>query len=182
MAHDSVILGKNEHVIDIWFRRTSAGRLKVTVKAHPMLEEIFKGWSITGETTGVDLHGRSWQALEGDEPLEAYLLNFPIPTTAMGRNLYYRVDRLGTLLIESDEGGRPMPGQVQVDHTQVINLGFLRLKGISDENGKSFILRGVFSTEGIQEMSKLCVDAARRLFMDYMRPVDLNVVIITKEA
>jgi hypothetical protein len=112
-----------------------------------------------------------------------------IPATILSQGpprVWYRVDRLGTLLLESEDtnirpprGVGAPPAQVILGE-QIINIGFLRLAGISDPGGRSFLVRGVFTTEGLQETSRRILEATKRLVTDYMRPVDLRIIMATE--
>jgi hypothetical protein len=186
MAHDEFVIGKGERIVDLRFVRVKGG-LKVTVQAHPMVEDIFKSWSIDGRTIPAQQHGRLWRPVEEGDSLEVY--NLPpgrIPVTPLDRTSSYRVDRIGTLIIEGGEPlHRPSEGRLDVSgqvDAMTVNIGYLRLKDISRSGGKSFILAGVFSTEGVKEMSEKSMAAIRRLFMDYMRPIDLSITISAKEG
>lgn len=184
MAHENVILGNSEVLIEQHLKRTARGLL-MEVKAHPMVEEIFQAWSIDKSMETASAHGRYWMpADEGDE-LQVWRMNQIIPITPLGQGYQYRVDRLGTLLIEGNDLERQNPGGDLNPHPAMsgistVNISYLRLVGISGEKGKRFIVRGVFSLDGLKEINSMTTAAIRRIFMDYMRPVELNVVMSTR--
>lgn len=177
MAHGTVI-AHGENILALYLKRTAKGLL-VKAKAHPVIEETFQAWSGTGGQSLANTHGRYWSHPK-DLPLQVWSLAEVIPPGRVD-GATYRVDRVGTLILEGepnvlDRGeDRPRP-----QSSMIVNLGFLRLVGISSPEGVEFIVRGVFSTEGVQEINRFVMAATKCLVLDYMRAVDLHFVLASE--
>jgi hypothetical protein len=178
---NALTIGKGEDLLSLETRRISKGLL-VRAKAHPAIEDTFRNWSGNGAQVLANSHGRFWLP-HGEGKLMAWGLTEVIPRGAVDRTANYGVDRLGTLLLEGesvalDRGdGRRL--ELEGNGKLLVNLGFLRLVGIGDAPVE-FLVRGVFTTEGIAQMSSLIHAATRKFVMDYLRPVEIKFVISTQ--
>lgn len=176
---DIALAKRGETYISIAFHR-SMGGLKLSVKTHPMIEEFFRNIS-TGEQVDVRSLGRHWYGLTKDSPLMAYNLAEPVPFIQLDNYRRARFDWLARPLITAqgsgDEGRIPTSSGGGSD----INLAFLRLTGIGDGAGVTFNVKGVYSDSAMQTMRDNVAEAAKRFYQIYMKPINLNVAIITSE-
>ncbi len=146
----------------------NAGGLVVNVKAHKQIEEFMK--QITGGTTSdLAVISRNWRSNLKDKPFSAYTngsANHKVPPGTLEDGSTYSIDLLGQPLITQN-------GQ--------INISFLRLQGISEDAGASFTIAGVYSTDAVRNIRDKVGQAARRFYIDYLRPMDFSVAISTQE-
>lgn len=186
-APDAVIdmAKRGESCISMTFRRSMNG-LTLTVKTHPLVEEFFRNIS-TGENVDVRNVGRHWTGLQKDQPLMAYNLAEPIPFIHLDGAKRVRFDRLATHLVSpigggGDDGGlRAAPATAGGGREQDVNLGFLRLVGIGDGTGVTFTIRGVFSEKSVQDMRDAVAEGAKRFYQAYMKPLNMNISIVSSE-
>ena len=182
IPEDLKVVKRGETVINMTFRRSMTG-LTLSVKTHPLVEEFFRNLS-TGEQSDVRTAGRYWTPLAKDATLMAYNLAEAIPLLHVDAKRRVRFDWLGRQLISNQEQTRgPEGGELggnpngRVD----LNLSFLRLQGIGDGAGVTFQLKGVFSDQAVQEMHDHLSEGVKRFYQTYMRPVNLNVQVVTTE-
>lgn len=140
--------------------RTSAG-LSITVWAVPEVEEFMRRIG-NGETVAVNSIGRHWTPLTSDA-LYAYAM------PPMTEQLH--TDEGGPITLE--RLGHPLLEQVGGKYEQ-INLSFLRLRGISEGQGVTFGVKGVYSLGHLRKMLDKVNGATRKFYVDYMRPMDLS--------
>lgn len=143
--------------------------LLVTVKTIPDVEDLFKSWG-DGTKQHVTAHGRNWVSKNNAAPLHVYNLssNSGLLQRDEGR---YRIDHVGQLLDTND----PSSG------LGATNMSFLRLVGISNPEGVSFYVRGVYSQEEMRLIAKGISLSARRIYANWLCPIDLRVVLTLKE-
>ena len=68
-------------------------------------------------------------------------------------------------------------GEIQT----VPNLSFLRLVGIGDQEGVTFGVKGVFTEDAIIEMHTKIKLALKDFCQAYMKPISLNMMMVTQE-
>lgn len=161
-------------VNDIGLRNGSFG-LTVTVRAAAGVEEYIKSMG-SGETQDVKTIGRYWVPMKKDEVLQAYHLGGPMGMV-QGKNGYFRLDKVANVLQEKQIVSQ-MTGAVK----EVMNLSFLRLVGISEQEGVTFGVKGVYSEEAIYSIQKHTKDALHDFYQTYMKPMSLSVMMVTQEA
>lgn len=160
----------------------SKGGIRLTVKAHPKLEQFMASICEGSPPIAVGAMGTEWRGSD----LRAYSLIGDIfvgpKHSASGRYLF-RVDQLGKplLMVDNDEsrlGGR--------SGLKVVNLSFLRLVGISEGHGISFEIRGVHTKDGIRELSDAIGQASRSFYEQFVREyrqvVTVSVMNVPGEA
>jgi len=180
VVNDINMVKRGESCISMTFRR-SMGGLTLSVKTHPAIEEFFRNIS-TGELQDVRVVGRHWTGATKDTPLMAYNLVEPIPIIQLDGSRRARFDWLARQLITPTGGGAPDPGiEGGVRSSIDVNLAFLRLVGIGDGAGVTFNIKGVYSDAAMQSMRDNIAEAAKRFYQIYMKPVNLNVAIVTQE-
>lgn len=152
----------------------SKGGVKLTVRAHPRLEQLMASVCDGQAPVEVRLVGREW-VFGADQKATAYNLvgnEFAGVKSAAGTAYQYRLDKLGApLLTSNDDAERRVLG---ANSQKVINLSFLRLVGISEGVGVSFEIKGVRTKEGIRELSEAIGQASRSFYEQYVR--DLRMV------
>lgn len=165
IENTSVIKG-GETCIDFSLERSSEG-LKAIIKASPRVEEFMKGLGTEGELIQVSGVNRFWVPSKGNSPLTAYSLNSKIEEYGKNPDSEFHIDRLGAPLIE------PIPDY----RKERVNLSFLRLVGISEGMGVPFYVRGVYSKDMVNKMLDQIGIGLRRLYIDFIRPMNVNVQI-----
>lgn len=141
--------------------RTAAG-LSITIWAVPEVEEFMRRVG-NGETVAVSSIGRHWVSPTG-EALYAYAMPLLSELLHTDEGAPITLDRLGCPLLENITGGK----------YETINLSFLRLRGISDGQGVTFGVRGVYSLGHLRKLLDRINGATRKFYVDYMRPMDLS--------
>lgn len=156
---EETLVKGGEQMISVSLLRNTAG-IKVTVKAHPAVEEHFAAQS--GELLSVTEFGREWTSKSA---LQVYHV-VADPGVVTGPSGRYQIATVGRALVNDE----------------VVNLSFLRLRGISEENGVTFYLKGAYSWPYVQKLAQRIVQAGRQFYMDYLKPGDITVTISTQET
>jgi hypothetical protein len=146
--------------IEVSLRRVGVG-IEVNVKILPDIEDFMKELG-GGRQVRVDSYGRHWLPRQKGTTLLAYDLNEHVDG---GRDLY-RMDILGS----------------PINYDGHTNLSFLRLVGASEGAGAGFYVKGVYSLDALRMMKQNISTAARQLFIDYIRPIDMIVKVSTQEV
>jgi len=163
-AETASIVRKGEEVANVTLRRGAVdgdGRpicstgLSVSVKVHPAIEQFIKGLG-NGNVKSAELYDKEWVPVRDEPGLEIYHCN---PFLGNG----FRLDIPGSKL--EDEHGN-------------INLSFLRIKGISLDEGVTFGVRGVYSLEKMQQLREKIARTVQGLYRDYIKTSELNVTIV----
>ena len=143
------------------------GGLRLTVRARPEVEEFIQSLG-NGSLVDVGTVGRYWQALDKGS-LSAYVIQ-SIPPQQSDDGCMITLDRLWHPLIIPSEG----------DRYPIVNLSFLRLRGISDGIGVTFGVKGVYSFGELCQIRDRVTAASRRFYIEYLRPIDLTVTVSTQ--
>ena len=138
--------------------------IMINVKAVKGVENFMEMLG-SGRQIDVDVSGRHWRALQG-ETLKVYELTTPIAAEGSKHEVDFRLDRVGYPLI---------------DDTDLANLSFLRLVGISEGAGVWFGLKCVLSLDEMRDIRDKLAKVERQFYINYMRPVDLSIQISTGE-
>lgn len=164
MALDPInIVKSGENCVQITLERSGLG-LTITVKANARLEEFMR-LNSEGNQVDLKLFSRAWIPVN-DRPLLAYQGQTKFGSATSEDGTSYNPDALGHPIL--------MPnGQ--------INLSFLRLVGISEGAGVAFAIKGVYSLEMARQLRDKLGMAAKRFYIDYIRPVDVSVTISTQD-
>jgi hypothetical protein len=158
-----------ENVIRISLLRTAKG-VRLSAKAHEVIESFFKAQ--TGETYDVREFGLSWQS---DKTLQVWHIASNEGGVKEGPRAYYFNHPGGPLMSKDGE-------RLSATPIDAINLSFLRLKGISEDSGVSFDVRGAFSLPYLQKLAERIVLASQQFYIDYLKPVDITVTVNTQET
>lgn len=174
---EAAVVKRGETCVITTLSRTALG-LSLRVKAHPALELFMRGLaSPDAPPVEVSLTDRYWVSAT-KQPLLAYRLGTPLPSIinpATGAP-FFTLDRLSRpLLDDTDSEGRSR-GDVP------INLSYLRLIGISEGAGVVFHIRGVYSLDALRTIQEKLVDAQQQFYINYIRPVNLSVIVSTQEV
>lgn len=179
---EAITTKNGEICIETSLRRSAQGLL-VNVKAHPRVEEFMARLS-NGDQQAVTTVGRHWltEYTEADSkvkhvirerPLTAYVLYNPLDQIRMNDGIWVNTDRLGHPLLELSDRNNGMP-------EETLNLSFLRLVGISDPEGVSFLIRSVHSMSGLRKLRDLVQNAQNIFYTDYIKTIEYTVTTATQ--
>ena len=148
--------------------------LIIKVKARPDLEEFMKGLA-QGQKLPLDAIGDTWQNFNQDgKPLEFYQMD----NHRFESNRIYSVDAVGQAPLIAD--GRNARNALSIATDDVVNLSFLRLVGISNENGVTVGIPGAYSGDYIRRLRGLLPTAVKLFLQDYVVPITINLQVISK--
>ena len=142
------------------------GGLLITIKTLPRVEEFMQNLG-QGEIVDVATVGRYWQEMP-NQPLQAYIIQ-PFQKQQSDDGSIITLDALGHPLVIQEPG---------TDRYPVVNISFLRLRGISEGAGVTFGVKGVYSRNEMGVLRDRITSATRRFYVDYIRPIDMTVDII----
>lgn len=149
-------------MITMRLRRSTQGII-VFVKAHEAFERYFK--SLSGESSPVSNYHREWTPLTPKGPLQVWDMTAHTGII-QGSGIRYRID---------------VPGYQLMMDSEVINMSFLRLVGVSSPEGISFEVKGAFTRKYIQNLVRLLMNAGKWLYIDFLKPVDIMVTVNAQE-
>lgn len=167
--------------------------LTLNVWAHPRVEDFIRSLG-TGEHIDVHTIGRHWSPpdREKDRKMFVYQLSQDLGELTCDDKFFYRLDRPGSPLVDSgaDDGelavadedrGRPRSAFKSLTGraNESLNLSFLRLVGISDQNGVSFNVSGVYQRESIIRLGERIEQASNRFYREFLKPYRLMVTVST---
>ena len=125
--------------------------------------------------------GRSWLPIDKDVPLRLYVLSrlvSPVNGLRLDKGSQPLVSQGGGDLVES----RDTPVGYKSGNSRYANLSFLRLVGISEGAGVSFVVRGVFSDQQVKEIHSILLDGVRRFWTAYLKPMNMCIQVSTQET
>jgi hypothetical protein len=179
-----------EDVIQTSLRRTTQGLL-VTVKTHPKVEEFMQRVS-GGEVQSVSNFGRNWlteytepdrrvgdKVVQGSKhifyprPLRAYAFHTPFEIFRTSDGTVVDMEKLGyNLMTNRDDRNGDIYDQ--------INLSFIRLQGVSEENGVQFLIKTVYSLAGLKKLRDGISAAQNTFAADYLKTIEYCVTTATQ--
>ena len=181
-----------EDIIQTSLRRTTQGLL-VTIKAHPRVEEFMQRLS-GGEVVSVSSIGRNWltewtepEIRVGDkvipsnrhiiraEPLRAYALHVPFEPFRSNDGTWIDLDRLGHPLLSQGSNDGSIRG-----NDEQLNMSFIRLVGISQPEGVQFLLKTVFSMNGMKKLRDSIQNAQNSFITEYIKNVEYTITTATQ--
>jgi len=167
---DMSMVKGGEECLHIGLSRTRQGLL-VTVRSNKQIENFMKSLG-DGLHQDVYAYANKWSiARETDPPLRIWNMssrNNPFTSLSSGL-MQYRLDLPGRGLTLSGE----VPGG-----EAIANISFLRLVGISEGAGVSFLMtNAVMSLNGLRDLKTIMSNSCKSLYMEYIRPVDLSLTI-----
>ena len=157
-----------ETVVEVRFRRNVAGLL-INARTVRAIEDFMQGLG-DGSTVDVRTAGRLWVPTTST-PLMAYSMSNGFPGE---HNNIFRLDQLGRNIIVASREGEPF---LSSTNEPVANLSFLRLVGISEGAGVQFGVKGVYSLDTVVTMRDQVIEASRRLYIAYLKPIDFCVQV-----
>jgi len=175
--YNAIVKGGGVRAIDIGVSRSKVG-VTINVRTVAEVEDFMRSLG-TGERVNVASSGRYWaplQTVTKDEttgvitrvdgpPIYVYDLRQAIEVAPIGGEKYYRLDQPGGPLLSNDGA--------------YINLSILRLIGTSEGLGVTFSLKGsVYTEDALKNLKDLLGKAARKFYIDYIRPVDYRGTVI----
>jgi hypothetical protein len=153
-----------ERKVTVAFLRTAQGTF-CTVRALSEIEDFFR--SQANESIDVHEFGHGW--VKKDQDLKVWLTaNDPGEVLAPG--FVYTITPVAASLVSTNRKGQ-----------KVVNLSLLRLVGISEPAGVTFKLSGAYTLPLLQEMSQNIVQAARQFYVDFFKPIYIEVGIVTSQ-
>lgn len=164
---ESTVAKRGEQIFSLSFRRTD-GRVKVIVKAHEVIENLMRSWGSGERGAVVDFGGRNWIS---PTPLEVWDLSPKMAVVLPYADGYYTLN---------DPGGELFVLEHGVRGTNAVNISFLRIVGVSE--GIEFEVPGVHSLSFLKETQNRVNGAVKRLYTDFLLPVDLTLQINTQET
>lgn len=171
---DDVKIEKGESILNAQIRRSVSG-LTVTAKASRVIEDYFKEHARGGRVRAAAEWDRSW-IKERDYPdLLIYPIteDSPFARTLQAGEFSYTLAAPGSgLLLAPNAPGR----------AESLNLSWIRLVGISQEAGIRFSIKGVFTEKQTRQITERTQQAVKRFFLDYLRPVNVTILLTTQEA
>lgn len=156
------VIKRGERVYEGTVSRSMKG-IRIYAKVHPLVEDLMRSWG-TGSADGVSAYGRYWSSPDSAIHLSVYNMGVPQAIDYKAGDSTFSLAR---------------PGHPLVDDRGVLNLSFLRLVGIS--SGVKFESRGVYSPLELDAIRRRIGLGVRQLYIDYLLPVDLNIVISTED-
>jgi len=179
---EAITTKNGETCIETSLRRSAQGLL-ITVKAHPRVEEFMARLS-NADKVNVNTIGRHWLTEYTDEgskirhvirenPLIAYMFYNPLDSMRTSDGVWANFDRLGHPILEVSDRNSGMP-------EETLNLSFLRLVGISEPEGVSFLIKSVHSRSGLKKLVDLIQTAQNMFYQDYIKTVEYTVTTATQ--
>lgn len=175
-------------------QRSGVG-LRFNICAHPVIEDFMKAALGTAEPSiqPVEDFGRGWLPARGASKKDLYVYGIPKELSGVftvRRDVRYRMDRPGQPILIASDGARPararLDGGMDMadagSSSEVLNLSFLRLVGISDPGGVSFHIGGVFSEALVDKLEDHLNAALKEVYQQFMKPIRISIVHQVREA
>lgn len=143
--------------------------LIVQVKVHPRIEEFMSSLG-DGTTKNPVIYDNKWFSTTPGVDLEVY--SAANPERLKGIN--FTINKPGSSLYSETDDNTPSGLSVVVLSGGIINLSFLRLKGISQESGLEFGVKDVWPLSFRRELKSKVGSAFRHIANEYIRPVRLT--------
>lgn len=173
---EEIIVKKGETILQARIQRSSRG-LVVRAKTHSCIEKFFQERSKGLDPLAVNNWNRLWNKMPEYPDLKVYQepdqLSVFNQILNVGDAFYTLNSPGGGLLIDPTSRGIKF---------NCVNMSFLRCQGISENLGVAFSIKGAFTEEEVRKIGTLVQTAAKRFYLDYLRPVDLQITMTTQEA
>lgn len=173
---EAAVVKRGETCIITTLSRTALG-LSLRVKTHPAVELFMRGLApADAPPVEVGIVDRYWVPTT-KQPFLAYRMGIalsPIINPATGGPLF-TLDRLARPLLDDVDSD----GRARSDLP--VNLSYLRLIGISEGAGVVFNIRGVYSLDALRTLQDRIAIAQQQFYVNYIRPVNLSVIVSTQE-
>ncbi len=157
-AYVGKVGSSNEDWLDLSLIRRSNG-LEIGFKVHPKVEEFMASLSDGGLSDPLELHGRSWEAV--DNPIRVYRIDKELVYDG------FLLSSIGTNL--TDRNGH-------------INLSFLQFVGASKDKVRFFIPGPIQADYMRNIVRERILNASRKLFHQYVTPVSIRLRITSEET
>ena len=150
---------------DVNIRSDRDGTL-VRVKADPRIETLTSKLG-EGVCDTLEAYGRSWVSANTAVPLSVYKYAKPLEVFQPdGRGCPYTLKTVGGAF-EDDAG--------------LINLSFLRIKGVSGADGITFRVTHPIGLPKAKRLKQLILDAVRQFVLDHLISYQLSFKLVSKE-
>ena len=177
--NEATVLKSGEIRIQTTISRSTDGLL-VNVWAQAQVEDFIRSLG-SGELIDVQTIGRHWnrpmkrdensgKLQPDDRRLYVYDMTQKLGALVGADGVYYNLSHPGSPLIGGDGKN---------DYNETLNLSFLRLVGISEAGGVSFVIRGVYSRENITKLASQIERTTNRFYREFLRPFKLIVTVST---
>lgn len=162
-SNGEIVIKKGETCIQVSLRRGNKGGILLRIKAHPALEDLIRGWG-NGSQVDARTMGLGWKS---PKTIMVHHLADGL-AGVKGSDTPYRLDRVGHPL--------------ETPNDKSINLSFLRIVGVSEGEGASFAIPGIYELDDMRDLASRIKGATRKFYVDYMLPVDLTITMSTQEV
>jgi hypothetical protein len=188
---EAVVNKSGEQCIQVMLGRSTDG-LAVKVWAQPKVEDFVRSLG-TGEHLDVNTIGRHWSPMKKKEPPETllvYEMSRPIGTIHVQEHGFsFSLDQPGWPLVLEHKTDLPSPYEdsglprryavPKKSHSELLNLAFLRLVGISSADVVRFVVNGVYTREGIDNLAMRIEQAGSRFYREFLKPYRVIVTVST---
>jgi hypothetical protein len=141
--------------------------MRMHVKARPELETFMQQLS-GGQKCPTNSYSEAWTSQNAKE-LEVYLIDKPL-----GAGNYTLEHVCGDPVVQNRV---PRTGATE----DKINLSFLKLVGISSDEGLTFGISGIFSADVCNRLKLELNGALRQFLTDYVVPVNINLQVVSRD-
>lgn len=164
----SDLIKNSDLCIHIGLSRSRHG-IRLDVKTSPVVETFMRSLG-NGEKQPISAWGRDWVPDNEDTQLVVWRADSSkIAKLTTSSGIEYGLNYVARALDISADLGTTKG---------VANLSFLRLVGVGEGNGVSFHIKNtVSSLSNMRDLKNLLGSAAKNLYADYIRPVNLNVYV-----
>lgn len=171
---DIDLIKGGESTIRIGLRRTKNG-LTVFAWARPEIEDFTRNVLGGGSNDVIPVRtiGRYWEPAGSTKDLLIYGTIANLETLTLDNGDTVNLTRVGMPIIEPQN--HPATG-ARIDQ---INLGFMRLQGISEGSGVAFTVKGVYTLDAVKKLQDKLTIASRKFYITYLKPVELTVQVQT---
>jgi hypothetical protein len=150
--------------------------LVLRIKARPEVEQYMSALA-KGNYSPVDAHGDGWYNCNPKgNPLEVYDTEVAIDAA----NKSYTLSAVSQALITTPEDRQGRLNIAAGHRDAQINLSFLKLVGISSEEGVTVGLAGAYSADYVNKVRNLLGPTVRQFLQDYLVPITINLSIVSK--
>lgn len=159
-------------------RRDREG-MSLNVWAVPDIEDFMRG--LSGRQVDVAAYERYWEPLKGRGPLMVYEIPKDLKMSPNEDGAIVSLSSLGLPLLSIDDTSREdRNGRVIRSEVKTLNLSFLRFVGISEGDGITFKIKGVYSPNMINYLDSALGEAERRFYREFLKPMDFAIMVMSQ--
>jgi hypothetical protein len=169
-AEEVDVIKSGETIFQALFSRSKHG-ITMRAKVHPSVEDFFSTLAHQG-TEDPRGYGRYWIPMEGQK-FSCWMFSPSADTIQEMERKGYSLTMLGQPFALG--GGEQQYGR------DLINLSFIRLVGISQEDGQTLSIKETCTADELTRLAERVQQAARLFYVDFLRPKNINIVVATQE-